>query len=59
VELLRERYADNLQFAWLAYMRADVAVAHTEAFGRLIAIPAATVQAAAEEFGTRASAKRA
>ena len=40
VEVLRERYADNLQFGFLAYLRADVAVAHAGAFGRLIAIPA-------------------
>jgi HK97 family phage major capsid protein len=51
VILLRERYADLMQFAWLCYLRADIAVAHAEAFGRLISIPATALAAAAEEHG--------
>lgn len=38
VELLRERYADNLQYAWLAYLRADVAVAHSESFAQITGV---------------------
>jgi HK97 family phage major capsid protein len=41
VEVLRERYADYLQYGFLAYLRADVAVAHPASFGRLISIAAA------------------
>lgn len=32
VEVLRERYADTLQYGFLAWMRADVAVEHAAAF---------------------------
>jgi HK97 family phage major capsid protein len=49
VELLRERFVDNLQYGWVAYLRADVALAHPAAFGRLISIPAAPAALLAEE----------
>jgi HK97 family phage major capsid protein len=32
VEILRERFADNLQYGFLAWMRADIALAHAESF---------------------------
>jgi HK97 family phage major capsid protein len=32
LRFLDERYADNLQYGFLAYLRADVQVAHGEAF---------------------------
>lgn len=32
IELLKERYADNLQYGFLCFMRADVQVAHPEGF---------------------------
>jgi len=32
VEVLRERFADNLQYGFLAWMRADIALAHAESF---------------------------
>ena len=38
IEVLRERYADNLQYGFLAYLRADVAVTHAASFGKLIGI---------------------
>ena len=38
LEVLRERYADNLQLGFLAYVRADVALAQAAAMGRLIGI---------------------
>jgi HK97 family phage major capsid protein len=49
IELLRERYVDSLQYGWVAYMRADTALAHPAAFGRLISIPAAPAVMLAEE----------
>jgi HK97 family phage major capsid protein len=49
VQVLRERYADNLQYGFLGYMRADVNVSHAGAFGRLIAIPAVGVLVARDE----------
>lgn len=38
IQVLKERYADNLQFGFLAYLRADIALARPAAFGRLIGI---------------------
>ena len=38
IQLLVERYADNLQIGFLAHMRADVQAAHTESFVKLIGI---------------------
>jgi HK97 family phage major capsid protein len=32
IEILRERYADNHQVAFIAHMRADIAVQHAAAF---------------------------
>jgi len=36
IEILRELYAENLQYAFLAHLRMDVAVEHPESFCRLI-----------------------
>lgn len=38
VEILKERYADNLQYGFLVWMRADIHAAHDESFGKLIGI---------------------
>ena len=38
IEVLRERFADNLQYGFLAHMRMDVAVAHPESFCKLVGI---------------------
>jgi HK97 family phage major capsid protein len=38
IEVLRERYADALQYGFLAYLRADVTVTHNASFGKLIGI---------------------
>jgi hypothetical protein len=38
IEFLRERYADNLQFGFLAYLRADVAVKHAASFCSIVGI---------------------
>jgi HK97 family phage major capsid protein len=38
VELLRERFADNFQYGFLAYLRADVAIAQPPAFAQLLGI---------------------
>lgn len=38
VEVLRERVADNHQYAFVAHLRADVQLAHPESFGMLIGI---------------------
>jgi HK97 family phage major capsid protein len=38
IEFLRERYADNLQYGFLAYLRADVAVKHAASFCNVIGI---------------------
>lgn len=35
VEVLRERYADTLQYGFLAFLRADVAAVHPQAFVRI------------------------
>jgi HK97 family phage major capsid protein len=58
VEVLRERYADNLQYGFLAYLRADVALAHPAAFGRLISIAAVPAGASVEEAEPPARAAR-
>ena len=36
--LLRERFAENMQYGFLAHLRMDVAVAHPESFCKLIGI---------------------
>lgn len=38
VEVLRERYADTLEYGFLCHMRADVAAVHPEAFIRITGI---------------------
>lgn len=38
VEVLKERYADNLQFGFLAYLRADVGLMHSESFSVITGI---------------------
>ena len=38
LQVLQERYADNLQLGFLAWMRVDVQAAHTASLGRLIGI---------------------
>jgi HK97 family phage major capsid protein len=38
IEILRERYADNLQFGFLCYLRADVAVKHAASFCSIVGI---------------------
>jgi HK97 family phage major capsid protein len=38
IEVLRERYADNLQYGFIAFMRADIQLARPAAMGRLIGI---------------------
>lgn len=38
VELLKERFADNLQYAFLCHVRMDVALAHNKAFAVLTGI---------------------
>ncbi|MFD1941309.1 phage major capsid protein [Paradevosia shaoguanensis] len=38
IEILRERFADNLQYGFLAHLRADVAAEHEAAFTKLSAI---------------------
>lgn len=38
VEVLRERYVDNLQYAWLAYLRADIGLAHDESFVQITGV---------------------
>lgn len=38
VEILRERYADNLQYGFVAHLRADVAAEHEAAFTKLAGI---------------------
>lgn len=38
IEILRERYADNLQYGFLAHLRADVAAEHEAAFTKLSGI---------------------
>ena len=40
LQTLQERYADNLQLGFLAYLRADIAIAQPAAMGRLIGITA-------------------
>lgn len=38
IEVLRERYSENLQYGFLAWMRADVAVEHASAFTKITGI---------------------
>jgi HK97 family phage major capsid protein len=38
VELIRQNYAGNLQYGFLAYLRADVAVAHAASFCNVVGI---------------------
>lgn len=38
IEVLKERYADNLQYGFIAWMRADVQAAHAASFARIIGI---------------------
>lgn len=38
IELLKERYAENLQYAFVAHMRADIAVQQPKAFLRVIGV---------------------
>ena len=38
VEILRERYADSHQYAFVSFMRFDVAVSHAEAFHKLTGV---------------------
>lgn len=38
IEVLRERFAENMQYGFLAHLRMDVAVAHPESFCKLIGI---------------------
>lgn len=38
IELLRERFADNLQFGFLAYLRADVQCFHEQGMCRIVGI---------------------
>lgn len=38
VEILKERYAENLQYGFLGYLRADLNVTHPEAFVRVLGI---------------------
>ena len=40
LEVLRERFADNLQYGFLAWMRADIAIAHSESFQQVVSITA-------------------
>jgi HK97 family phage major capsid protein len=35
VELLRERYAENHQYAFVAHMRFDIAVSHAQSFHKI------------------------
>ncbi len=38
IELLKERYAENLQYAFVAHMRADIAVQQPKAFLKIIGV---------------------
>lgn len=38
IDIVRERFIDNLQYAFVAHLRADVALAHPESFCKLIGI---------------------
>lgn len=38
IEVLRERYAENHQYAFVAHLRADIALAHPESFCKLIGV---------------------
>ncbi|MBE3589871.1 MAG: phage major capsid protein [Firmicutes bacterium] len=40
VEVLRERYADALQYGFLAWLRMDAALAHPDAFAQVVGITA-------------------
>jgi len=38
IEVLRERYADNFQYGFMAHLRADIQLAHAESFCEIIGI---------------------
>lgn len=38
IEVVRERFAENHQYAFVAHLRADVAVSHPEAFCQVIGV---------------------
>lgn len=38
IEVLRERFAENLQYGFIAHLRMDVAVAHPQSFCKLIGV---------------------
>jgi HK97 family phage major capsid protein len=38
IELLREKYADTLQYGFIAHLRFDVQLAHAQSFAKLIGI---------------------
>ena len=38
IELLKERYAENMQYAFVAHLRADIAVEQPKAFLKLIGV---------------------
>ena len=38
LQVLKERYADNLQLGFLAYIRFDIALAHAASLGRLVGV---------------------
>jgi HK97 family phage major capsid protein len=38
IELLREKYSDNLQYGFLCYLRADIAVRHAASFCKIVGI---------------------
>jgi HK97 family phage major capsid protein len=38
IEVLKERYADNLQMGFLAWLRADIQLAHPESFAKITGI---------------------
>jgi HK97 family phage major capsid protein len=38
IEILRERYADNMQYGYLAHMRVDTARVHSDAFAKITGI---------------------
>jgi HK97 family phage major capsid protein len=38
VDIARDRFIENLQYAFVAHLRADIAVAHPESFAKLIGI---------------------
>ena len=38
IEVLREKYADTLQYGFIAHLRFDVQLAHAQSFAKLIGI---------------------